>query len=109
MLLSSFGMPSRVPPSKSGRWRALFVGLLGLFSLFALTGCLPKAKEVETGYGILRGSTNGKIDTFLNVPYAQPPVGALRWRPPQAECRSTTLPKIVFALFSPFWPCTRLE
>lgn len=81
MLMSFSGVPSHMPFAKAGRVLALVVCLLGLF---ALTGCLPKAKEVETGYGVLRGSTDGKIDTFLNVPYAQPPVGALRWRPPQA-------------------------
>ncbi|MCJ8500208.1 carboxylesterase/lipase family protein [Desulfatitalea alkaliphila] len=39
---------------------------------------------VETSYGMLRGY-GATDDTWqwLGVPYAQPPVGDLRWRPPQ--------------------------
>jgi para-nitrobenzyl esterase len=38
---------------------------------------------VKTKAGVLIGETDGKISVFKGVPYAQPPVGALRWRPPQ--------------------------
>ena len=41
--------------------------------------------ELSTPAGRLRGrrSADGKVTCFLGVPYAQPPVGALRWRGPQ--------------------------
>ena len=32
----------------------------------------------------LKGKTEGSITTFKGIPYAQPPVGNLRWAPPQA-------------------------
>ena len=36
-----------------------------------------------TPSGKLRGVINGDIDEYLGIPYAAPPVGNLRWMPPQ--------------------------
>ena len=41
------------------------------------------ARLVETSAGRLRGSTAGGVHVFKGVPFARPPVGALRWQPPQ--------------------------
>ncbi|HEY7323492.1 MAG TPA: carboxylesterase family protein [Streptosporangiaceae bacterium] len=42
---------------------------------------------VSTTGGQIRGKHAGSTDDYLGIPYAAPPVGALRWQPPQPAPR----------------------
>jgi len=42
----------------------------------------PQNLLVTTDKGQVEGRTTGLVDQFLGIPYAQPPVGALRWAAP---------------------------
>ncbi|KHL16100.1 UNVERIFIED_CONTAM: hypothetical protein LK11_18210 [Mumia flava] len=42
-----------------------------------------RAPVVEVDGGLLRGTVTGDVQEFRGVPYAAPPLGSLRWRPPQ--------------------------
>jgi para-nitrobenzyl esterase len=44
---------------------------------------LGTALVVTTADGAVRGKSVAAADEFLGIPYAAPPVGALRWQPPQ--------------------------
>ncbi len=62
--------------------------LLVFLSLTTLTGLrAQELRRVQTRIadGVLEGvvSADGKVRTFKGIPYAAPPVGALRWRAPQ--------------------------
>jgi len=54
-----------------------------LASLFLIGGHAQPALQVHEANGILEGVRDDNIRIFRGVPFAQPPVGALRWKEPQ--------------------------
>lgn len=68
---------------------ALIVGLTILAPSDSHAGPLMQSSPqtqsppiVNTSYGRLEGKTVGALNVFENIPYAAPPVGNLRWKPP---------------------------
>jgi para-nitrobenzyl esterase len=47
----------------------------------------PHAPVVATTEGLVRGVATEASDQFRGIPYAAPPVGALRWQPPRPAAR----------------------
>lgn len=50
----------------------------------------PTEIEVSFGDGTVIGRTAGGVHSFLGIPYAAPPTGELRWKPPAAVTPWTT-------------------
>ena len=64
--------------------RVLDVFLLHVPFVFAATiGTRQTGPSVTIANGTVIGSTSGGVDSFKGIPFAQPPVGNLRLKPPQ--------------------------
>ena len=59
-------------------WFLLFAVILAPVVLVAGAS----APQVKTRLGTVEGKDDGKVKTFLGIPYAAPPVGDLRWKAP---------------------------
>ncbi len=63
------------------------VAALGLFAAGAAQAQAPDEARVHDG--ALKGVVTDGVASFKGIPYAAPPVGALRWRPPAAPAKWT--------------------
>src|ERR1039457_5830204 len=87
---------------RSGARRNLRIGAVGTLAVVAasvmvtaaIAGTAPTKYAragsrlvVTTADGSIRGKPAGAMDEFLGLPYAAPPTGPLRWRPPHPPAR----------------------
>src|SRR6202451_3294347 len=87
---------------RSGGWRVgarLCAGAIAIGTLAATVTAIGAsattttdagtraALVVSTAGGVARAKPVGPANEFLGIPYAAPPVGSLRWRPPQPAAR----------------------
>ena len=58
---------------------------------FGTAGAAPPSLVVDTTSGSVEGIVDGTTKQWRGVPYAQPPVGELRWRPPVPASRASAV------------------
>ena len=54
-----------------------------IFAVLLFTTPALAAPQVTIAQGTLAGASDGGVDSYKNIPYVAPPVGALRWQAPQ--------------------------
>ncbi|HNK64352.1 MAG TPA: carboxylesterase family protein, partial [Anaerolineales bacterium] len=74
------------------KWVGLVLVLIvawAVWSLWPVRKELPQGSlataDVPTSLGAVRGFSRDGLDVFLGIPYAEPPVGDLRFKPPAAH------------------------
>ena len=90
--------PDQHKPHRNS-WVPAFAGMSGgMFAAILLAACsgleMTPVKEtsaneleVKTKHGVVAGAESDGIRIFKGIPYAAPPVGPLRWKPPQAPVK----------------------
>ncbi len=81
------GVQSAPTRQRLGRLAAALLGVLGIAQVQTAAATTPFTDDVPTEYGSVRGVNLAGIDgvsvsSFIGLPYAAPPVGNLRWKPP---------------------------
>ncbi len=79
----------------TGRWKCRGRALMASLALVVAAAAAPAAAAdgptLRLDQGEVRGTLDGDIAAFKGLPYAAPPVGAARWRPPQPPLAWTGL------------------
>jgi para-nitrobenzyl esterase len=71
---------------------------LSATALAGVAVAAPSGPTVSTGDGPVKGFVNSSgVNEFLGIPYAAPPVGALRWMPPAPPAKHSLLDATQFA------------
>jgi para-nitrobenzyl esterase len=93
---AAFAQPEiRLRPTRRTAVNAKRVALLLFFALFAVASTVGGSPAIAasdqsiviTERGPIWGVSTLSLRKFLGIPYAAPPIGALRWRPPEDHVR----------------------
>jgi para-nitrobenzyl esterase len=63
------------------------LAVLAILIVPIATFSAASAPQVKTRSGVVEGKDDGVVHAFLGMPYAAPPVGDLRWKPPVPEAK----------------------
>ena len=77
-----------------GKVQGMFVAVLLSWIGTLAFGQMP-GPQITTDNGVVEGKTEDGINTFLGIPYAAPPVGDLRWKPPAPAAKWTGVRKTI--------------
>lgn len=61
--------------------------LVATFMLLVMPGNAQQPAPVKVEDGLLQGKFENGLTVYLGIPFAAPPVGNLRWRPPQPAAK----------------------
>ena len=77
----------------SARRRIAFAGAAAWLTIASISALAQPAPTASTSGGPIQGFYTSSVAEFLGIPYAAPPVGDLRWRPPApaAQWKDTLL------------------
>jgi para-nitrobenzyl esterase len=75
-------MTSPASPFEPARWRSLLACAAAVLLAAPVTHAAIDAVRTDTGR-VLGTLKSGGVTAFLGVPFAAPPIGTLRWKPPQ--------------------------
>ncbi len=76
---------------------------LALFTAAPLAAYASHPLVVKTDKGKIRGTftTDGQVRAFKGIPFAAPPVGELRWQPPQPAASWKGVTVAPYRLYNP--------
>lgn len=77
-------MPKRSGRRLNGRISMMAAAVVATACVVSAVRAADLTRPVHVATGDLQGKVVGGVDEFLGIPYAAPPVGDLRWRPPAA-------------------------
>ena len=63
--------------------------LIFVLTSFSIAEAQSSLEQAKIDTGVVQGSAEQGITAFKGIPFAAPPVGDLRWRPPQAAAKWT--------------------
>ncbi len=67
--------------------------LASIMFLLPVAMFAASSPQVKTSLGTVEGKEDGAVQAFLGIPYAAPPVGELRWKPPAPAAQWTGVRK----------------